>query len=110
MGTPWQHTDECGFGGEIVTALTEEVDFITDAGYSQDTMCGSVAEVMAECKAKCDEIGCTGFFYQEHPNDAGCPSSPQGGYQICGYTTAATFGTTNHGHRAGSQVCTPRPR
>jgi hypothetical protein len=88
---------------------TEEVNFITGAGYNQDTMCGSVAKVMAECKAKCDKIGCTGFFYQEHPNDAGCPSSPRGGYQICGYTTAATFGTAKHGHRAGSQVCTPRP-
>ena len=71
----------------------ESTNFITGVGYSQQTVCGSVVEVLEECQAECDRIGCAAFFYQEHPNNAGCPSSPSGGYQICGFTTDVDFGT-----------------
>jgi hypothetical protein len=88
----------------------ESTNFITGAGYSQQTVCGSVTEVLEGCQAECDRMGCTAFFYQEHPNDAGCPSSPSGGYQICGFTTSVDFGTTRHSwHRGGSQVCRSLP-
>ena len=96
---------------ELSRALGFECDesTITGVGYSQQTVCGSVVEVLEECQAECDRIGCAAFFYQEHPNNAGCPSSPSGGYQICGFTTAVDFGTTRHGHRSGSQVCRNLP-
>lgn len=85
---------------------SESTNFITGVAYSQQAVCGSVAEVLKNCEAECDRIGCTAFFYQEHPNNVGCPRSPLGGYQICGYTTSGDYGTTRHSwHREGSQVC-----
>merc|ERR1712151_1404940 len=87
-------------------SCTENVNFITGAGYTQQSVCGSVGDVIASCQAERDRIGCTAFFYQEHPNSAGCELSPSNGYQICGFTTASEFGTTKHSwHRDGSQVC-----
>lgn len=91
--------------GALGFECSESANFITGVRYTQQSVCGSVDDVLERCEAECSRIGCTAFFYQEHSNDAGCPSSPHGGYQVCGYTTAATFGTTKHGHRAGSQVC-----
>ena len=86
----------------------ESVNFIPDTTRGE-AVCGSISDVLKICKDMCSEIGCTGFFYQEHSNNAGCSSSPQGGYQICGFTTAKDFTTVYHGHRKGSQVCSLMP-
>jgi len=86
----------------------ESVDFIPDTTQGE-VVCGSISDVLKICKDLCSEIGCTGFFYQEHSNNVGCSSSPQGGHQICGFTTAKDFTTVYHGHRKGSQVCSLMP-
>lgn len=56
------------------------VNFITDARYEQEAVCGSLDEVIASCQQECLKRGCKAMFYQEHNNNLGCPESPAGGW------------------------------
>jgi len=87
-----------------VFTCSSEYNFISGAAYSSDQVCGSVDSVLTQCQEKCKEIGCTAFFYQEHPNNLGCDNAPNGGYQICGYTTEDDFYSVYHVHTDG-RVC-----
>eukprot|EP00587_Corethron_hystrix_P001009 CAMPEP_0113303338 /NCGR_PEP_ID=MMETSP0010_2-20120614/3794_1 /TAXON_ID=216773 ORGANISM="Corethron hystrix, Strain 308" /NCGR_SAMPLE_ID=MMETSP0010_2 /ASSEMBLY_ACC=CAM_ASM_000155 /LENGTH=899 /DNA_ID=CAMNT_0000157315 /DNA_START=111 /DNA_END=2811 /DNA_ORIENTATION=- /assembly_acc=CAM_ASM_000155 len=79
-------------------------DFIHDISVQKE-VCGSASEVLETCRGECDKKGCTAFFYQEHPNNNGCDSSPGGGSQICGFTDEKEFTKAHHGNREGSQIC-----
>jgi hypothetical protein len=85
------------------------VNFIVDAAYQQEDVCGSLDEVLAACQKECIARGCKAMFYQEHNNDLGCPESPAGGFQICSYylddeIEALQEKAVQHGHREGSQI------
>jgi hypothetical protein len=71
--------------------------------------------VLEKCAAKCKaESNCKAFFYQEHPNNAGCEKKDGNklGWQICSFYTSDDVCTTGnysrHGHRKGSQIAIKR--